>query len=1731
LDEINDTETPIVEEQKPVKHKRRPWWVYVLFAFALLLFSVQVFFMHFANPLLKFYIQKAIFTESKGIYSISFEEFNINLRHRKISLKGFNLLPDTALYNRLRERDSVQKALYKIEIEEISLSGIDFKLLRDEKILWLNEIEVKKPNLRIIGLPKKLEKNKNQKYDAIHNDLFPALAPYLNALKVNKIKLTNGYIDLYMRPQAKRRASVVNNVSIVLTDFYVDSINYLKRDRLFYSKSIEVGVKNYKMEFADSVHVLRAVALKISSADSVVSVFGVSMQPASQLTRKILMRRNKDYFEVHVPEIHIKGFDINKAYFDKMLVISKVLLDEPDLQIFDINKVKRQSNVKFNPDIDLFSLIAGKLHKLQVDTFKLNSGSFSVYGSTSKHNKDFAVGDLSVDLFNFQVDSLAVYNEKKILYSDDIDFRIRNYFMKLKDGRHTLSAGELFVSTGQSKIFANNVVLRPLAGMNTKVLGNKALMSIQVPHVQLVNIDLIEAFNQHFLPISSLKLYNPIATIHVYRDSTYEEFRKNKKQGITGDELAKLMSAYLNEISITQLKTENVSFKLNYFYNNLPVSDYSGNLSLDIKDFRINPYAEMGLGKVFYAGDMLLDFNNYRMSFDNGLHELKTDKLLVSTHDSLVSVSNFSIKPLFTDSMYYRLVERKKYQYYKVGFEKFSMKGIDIPSAYFNGEILVKSIAFDKMNFDLYTYNSLKPVQLDTLKIRKKQEFKNVFGKFFLVEELPDSNLIAGKLVPINEISYLYNSVTGLQAGFISPIIISNIFVRMPDFKIKTEQKEVIDFEMPANAADSLKMYRLFANRAAKNGIFSSLLQFPYELSRYSINGADSLPDNVVEYHRNRDEMTVNDSLLFTDETKLVKPDTILLATDSIVFSDTIKTPTELPDDTPDFYDMLSKFIINVSVNSASVNSGKFNLYTCDSVKQERIVASNGFEFELTNFNFSPNSVEKNQKLLFSDNLDFKFRNVEFLLKDRVHSVTADLIGVSTEKRELSATGLVLKSNISSTLTDLKAVYIDFVFPEVKLTGLDFEQAYLGKMFKASKLTVYKPLIQLTGTKKFRELRGLLPPIRKQPLMPKGISAIEFDSVSFTNGKFEFLNLMPGRKSVVLSSELVLDAAHVRIDSTNFINYFENDRLPGLDQAEITLANPVVFTGDSIHRLTADAITYFSARKQAHITGLAFKPFINSDTLQMLVKWDKSSLYRFYSPYIQVDSASIGRLIKTKNIDFGKLSITSPFIEVVTYKSLTKPKKFHWTETDLYPLLQKIAPEIRIRNLQLANGIFVLNTIDSVNKQLRFNKLDLHMTEFFVSDTVINPKNIFKYAQKMRIKLPNFEIPLKDTLNRLFIDSLIYNTATAKLTIHNFSAKPKLDKYDFVNETNKTYIESNIGRLVVTKLDLQKALRDQVYLADKVYVDAGNLTIFRDKAKARQKNDSIITKKRQPLLQETIKRIPLNFKVDSVLFNRSAIVFEELAPDAPFSGFFVVTGVNGFLSNLTNIPTEYAKNQVSVGQINGDLMSKGKFTSELKFNMNDPKSKLVFDGNLAAMELKEFNRYTKPNTGLDISSGTLKSGHFTMQADDSITTGAMRMRYNDLKVSILRNIESDTVVSKRGFTSWIANSILRTNNPKRGFLRGGEILAKRDTTESMLSYWLDGILSGIKSTVIFDSKDQKLARRFKAKAEAFEQRMRSKEARNEAKAKRLLEKQVKRLERKGKKKNKNEGLQLPTFDE
>ncbi len=472
----------------------------------------------------------------------------------------------------------------------------------------------------------------------------------------------------------------------------------------------------------------------------------------------------------------------------------------------------------------------------------------------------------------------------------------------------------------------------------------------------------------------------------------------------------------------------------------------------------------------------------------------------------------------------------------------------------------------------------------------------------------------------------------------------------------------------------------------------------------------------------------------------------------------------------------------------------------------------------------------------------------------------------------------------------------------------------------------------------------------------------------------------------------------------------------------------------------------------------------------------KRTLFRTVLPVLNIEGISILNLIFTKSLNINEVSMKDGELVIIKIKK-NKNKK------------NRSDNKIKMKNAG-ADADSDADADDRAKKKLKFVKstfikgLKVDNTSFTIiqpsredpiltipdGSLILSNLKIFRKGNsypKTYFSFKSGESTLKDPtlffkngFYKLKAKELVFSKSGSFISIHHLEWIPRYKRYHF--SRRKGYRISRhslkIDKVIFEGIHFNDFFENQRFYSRLLTVENSEFDIFRDKNMPKNPRP-----KEKKFPQQLLRELKFKLRIDHINVSNGQIVYTELPKGGKKLGKIFFTDIQAHLKNVTNYPGLLEKKISLVMTAAAKLMGKSIFRTKLTIPINNKKNLFTFSGSLEKTDLKIFNSMLENNFHIRFGSGIVNKLNFSARADNNRATGGMKLLYKNLKISIF---EKEGEHKKRKIFSFLANTVIRTHNPKPGKpLRVGKIFFKREKPISMLKYIWKSLISGGKSSI------------------------------------------------------------------
>jgi hypothetical protein len=449
-------------------------------------------------------------------------------------------------------------------------------------------------------------------------------------------------------------------------------------------------------------------------------------------------------------------------------------------------------------------------------------------------------------------------------------------------------------------------------------------------------------------------------------------------------------------------------------------------------------------------------------------------------------------------------------------------------------------------------------------------------------------------------------------------------------------------------------------------------------------------------------------------------------------------------------------------------------------------------------------------------------------------------------------------------------------------------------------------------------------------------------------------------------------------------------------------------------------------------------------------------LLQLHLSEIELLEFEIREFINTGNITVRELRLDQPSFSY--YFNPAKPKK-----QQKMPLSEIFSDQFKsanIKRLHILEGRLEIDNYLTEDPALVINYLDIELLDSYMDRQTLQNFSPVDYKE---IKLVAGSISADISENFSIVsDSLYFDALDESFIIRDFEIQPKYNQQTWANmhQIQKQWFALKLGSVSLRKINLEHFVNSGEIKVGKIRVSEPNVALYKDKSKPEPPF------KKKPLPASAINSIPIKINIDSLHIINGYVAIQETSKLTGLVSQISFYDLNGILTNFSNLPASERSSDIMELNASTLMYQKAPVNLSMKINLDSPTDQFFVTGQVGSVDMTAFNPVLEPMMAAKVLDGKLHELSFEFTAMDTLSTGTLDMAYSNAKIELLNpdNVEQE---NKKGFLSFAANTIIKTNNdPTKSGYTQGMILTKRALNKDVWPYLWHSVQSGIISTLV-----------------------------------------------------------------
>lgn len=1177
------------------------YWLSGIFLF--LLIAIPLLLNFYADRIFGETVQQIIKKETGGKYDFSYGKIRFNLFMSDLVIYNLSVFPDTIR----GKQDSLgvegNQKFVELKIPELHFAGASIYNVLRKKELVINKFYIGQPGLKLY-LPGN-GREKNIAIDSLPNGdlnkrtLHLYLNDYLTLLKIIDFELNNGYLEI-IRGNAESTTSIkISDISVLLSNFQVDSLSTQALDRLLLSDSLGISLKSGHFEFLGKSHNLTFNNIKISIDEQTIEIDGLVVKPDSSRYDS----GDLAFVELRVPSVKLTDFDF-QSFIDKKLFVGNIVIKEPDI---NFHPAKGESNVKFVREKlakQIFETLSKLFYPIEIGEISINAASFRIDGFQNESLKDFYLPDFSIYLHKLEIDSASFMARSRQFFVDDLRLTLNNQEFFLKKSARYIRIGYLDLDSRSSQLELCDVLIE---GYRKKPQSIE--MNLQIPVLELQGKNFKQDFLENKFHVLSLDIQEPAITIHADADTS------SRPEKIDALLLYHGISEFISELSVERCKINCANFSFGRFDGIFANQVFSPNVSLVLKNFLLNKNAHNNRDKIFYSSDIQINAENLAIVAPDSIHRVIFENLAINTKDSSVKILGMHADTLnLVSANPFFLKDKDRL---KLDVDKIALKGIDFAGFYNHRFVEISNVEIDNPTgyfLDVLTDKSLENNEKIIMPDFQIAHLKLNNGKFYLQEvpaKSPRTIAFDGLTFSIDclqpSLSTKVNKIEGQNIDLNS----ENVTINIPG---NTYGIELSNLKL--SSADSLISATNFIFQPQTYTAGSENVIVRAKVPAFTVNGI-----SIGEFYE--------DNILRAGSIHLQKPSYRL------IFTRQTADPKNLTFDGEELRNQILKAFRLVDVKHLDMTNAEVEVFGGTTFNSRELLFG---DFDLKINSFFVDSATKMTKpnLFFSNDIRFSARKQITASVGENFEVSLGKLTGSTRDGFLKAENVIVNGNEADQKKQQgNGSDVEIEMKNLDMRGIDFYKLITRRKLKMERLKVDEPDLWLTRT---------LVPVSQRPkekqeidlfkVISKQLSEVQISNVDIADASLKIQDNGGINAETFLLTRIDAGLKNFLIDSANQV--FGNKFLYS-DNLHLKISDYNYLTPDSLYLIGAAGIRFSSKNMAVSIDSGYMVPQLDEENFAKRVghqtdrfQWvfDSAQILNFRIPeFIYQDRVSVSNAI------------------------------------------------------------------------------------------------------------------------------------------------------------------------------------------------------------------------------------------------------------------------------------------------------------------------------------------------------------------------------------------------------------------------------------------------------------------------------------------------------------------------
>ncbi|MFN3999122.1 hypothetical protein [Algoriphagus sp.] len=608
-----------------------------------------------------------------NLHTILADKLIVDSKRRLLEVTNFTIRPENQAQIQTALDAYGKTAAIDFFVPVFRAEGIDVKSALYDGKLFVRQIFLPGP---IFTISNYREKARSIETPESTDEVKNLLLGYFSIIQIDSLSLDNAQIKYQSLVENKRSIFEEDNFTLNLKNFILDQEAVIHEDKTMFSDEIDLVFNNYSFSLAGGKYEVSTDKLQYNSKTKSIEIKDLELAPNDELAGRIQLG-------MQFPRVSFRGVDIEEFFFDNILDLDRLEIDQGNIEIGIDRKVASKL-----PSNRLINTKKRTLDKVLIDTIQSKNSTVSINYQVDNSVLNSITTEFELMVKDFKLDSALTARKNVGDMYKEFTLSLSDFKFALPDSVHTLGFSEVNIGTHRDEISFSDFYLTPKDQFGKP--GNPVL-DAKIDQLILTNNRLAEIQETGIFDLREIRMINP--KVNLYLDTV-----KVKKEYTSVRE--KSSTALIQSILLGDFHLENGELTIHKKGKGpIPRLDFQG-LALDVEGVNIdvlNPNQTLDLKKLVEANSKF-SLEKYSIFTPDSLY--KVDVGRVDYLDKNLVLSDIYYRPVDGN---YALLRKLPYQADAITarVDAIRLKNIDLQSYLESNSIKAQELIIDRPIVDL----------------------------------------------------------------------------------------------------------------------------------------------------------------------------------------------------------------------------------------------------------------------------------------------------------------------------------------------------------------------------------------------------------------------------------------------------------------------------------------------------------------------------------------------------------------------------------------------------------------------------------------------------------------------------------------------------------------------------------------------------------------------------------------------------------------------------------------------------------------------------------------------------------------------------------------------------------------------------------------------------------------------------------------------------------------------